>query len=388
MASLATAATGLLAKTWGFCPMSNLTADAITCDLDLCICVDRPQTKSMCVRLLADIFVVGAGGIGCAAGYALRAGSLDVTFVEADSEKVAWGTRNGVGLDRHPLLRANFVPFETWHPPPNSTVLLCTKCFDNAAVLGRLPPSVSLMPIQNGFDQALRGRTVIEGIASFVSECLPKRTHSLITRGGELHIGGGKAKATSPSVELVIQSLERHGSFRVKRVPDVLPYKYAKVMYSAAISPLAAVAGLDNSQLLTIRKARRFFFEILRENYGILKAARVPLGTVGPFHPDTVDRILRWPVIARVMAWPFAWSLRNTYCSMTGDIPKGRTEIEYFNGHLIELAGDREIPLNRRAHALVKRMEQQRATPARHWLDELVIASDKPIGSPKEQLYG
>jgi 2-dehydropantoate 2-reductase len=163
----------------------------------------------------------------------------------------------------------------------------------------------------------------------------------------------------------------------VKRVPDVLPYKYAKVMYNAAISPLAAVAGLDNGQLLTIRKARRLFFQLLRENYGILKAAGVPLGIVGPFHPDAVDRILRWPAVARVMAWPFSLSLRNTYCSMSGDIPKGRTEIEFFNGHLIELAGDREIPLNRRAYALVRRMEQERATPAPHWLDELVVACEE-----------
>jgi hypothetical protein len=41
-------------------------------------------------------------------------------------------------------------------------------------------------------------------------------------------------------------------------------------MYNGAISPLAAVAGLDNGQLLTMGKARGGFFEILGENYGIL----------------------------------------------------------------------------------------------------------------------
>ncbi len=340
----------------------------------------RTKGYAMSDRRSTDIFIVGAGGIGCAVGYALRAGDLAVTFVDVDEQKVEWGTRHGVGLDRHSPLRAKFVRFEAWHPPERSIVLLCTKCFDNVAVLGRLPSSVSVMPIQNGFDRALIARAVIEGISSFVSECLPGRTHTMITRAGDLHVGrwgSHEGRATHPTVELVIQLLERHGSFRVKRVPDVLPYKYAKVMYSAAISPLAAVAGLDNGQLLTIRKARRLFFQILRENYGILKAAGVPLGIVGPFHPDTVDRILRWPVVARVMAWPFSLSLRNTYCSMSGDIPKGRTEIDYFNGHLIELAGDHEIPLNRRVYALVRRMEQERATPAPHWLDELMVASEE-----------
>lgn len=325
----------------------------------------------------ADVFVVGAGGIGCAVGYALLAGGLDVTFVESDTQKVDWGNRHGVGLDRRPLLPARFLHFEEWYPSEESIIILCTKCFNNTTVLDRLPSSVSIIPFQNGFDQTLIKRSALEGISSFVSECLPEQTHTEITRGGDLHIGrwGGNEEGAAPlKVEQIIELLERHGTFRVKRVSDVLPYKYSKVMYNAAISPLAAVAGLDNGQLLTISKARKLFFRILRENYGILKAAGVALGTVGPFHPDTVDRILRLPLFARVMAWPFSLSLRNTYCSMSGDISKGITEIDYFNGHLIELAGDRAIPLNRLVYALVKRMEATKATPARHWLDELVVA--------------
>jgi 2-dehydropantoate 2-reductase len=62
---------------------------------------------------------------------------------------------------------------------------------------------------------------------------------------------------------------------------------------------------------------------------------------------------------------------------MSGDIPKGRTEIDYFNGHLIELAGNRDIPLNRLAYDLVKRMAKERATPAPQRLDELLVASEK-----------
>src|SRR5579871_6841101 len=92
-------------------------------------CVDIPKAESVATCPPEDVFIVGAGGIGCAVGHALRAGDLDVTFVEADLEKVAWGTRNGVGLGRHSFLPANFIPFEPWHPPPRSLVLLCTKCF-------------------------------------------------------------------------------------------------------------------------------------------------------------------------------------------------------------------------------------------------------------------
>jgi 2-dehydropantoate 2-reductase len=237
------------------------------------------------------------------------------------------------------------------------------------------------MPIQNGFHRALMERSAIEGIASFVSECRDGQTHTDITRQGNLHIGrwgGGHGRPFPAAMEPLLEVLERHGAFRVQRVADVLPYKYSKLMYNAAIAPLAAVAGLDNSRLLTIPKARRLFFRMLRENYRILTAAGVTLGVVGPFHPDTVDRILRMPVVARIMAWPFARSLRNTYCSMSGDIQKGQTEIDYYNGHLIEVAGDRDMPLNRRALELVRRMAKTRATPALAWLDELLAPEGEP----------
>ena len=155
-------------------------------------------------------------------------------------------------------------------------------------------------------------------------------------------------------------------------MPDVLPYKYAKLMYNAAIGPLAAITGCDNSELLTIPRARRLFFRFLRENHAILAHAGVPLGTIGPFHPDTVNTILRIPLLARVMAGSFARSLRNTYCSMSGDIEKGRTEIENFNGHLLELGSPLPCDLNRRSFELVTRMQDRRDTPSLDRLDELV----------------
>ncbi len=46
-----------------------------------------------------DVTVVGAGGIGCALGHALRAGGVEVAFVETDEKKVQRGRRHGVGLD-------------------------------------------------------------------------------------------------------------------------------------------------------------------------------------------------------------------------------------------------------------------------------------------------
>jgi 2-dehydropantoate 2-reductase len=159
----------------------------------------------------------------------------------------------------------------------------------------------------------------------------------------------------------------------VEEVPDILPYKHTKLLYNAAIGPLAAAAGLDNGQLLSLPLARRLFFALLRENYTILSGAGVNLGRIGPFHPDTVQRILNQPVVARALAWAFYPSLRGTYCSMNWDLPKGRTEINNYNRYLIELAGGRPCPLNRRVYELIKRMERERLTPCVQMVAELDV---------------
>jgi 2-dehydropantoate 2-reductase len=322
------------------------------------------------------IHIVGAGGIGCALGYMLRAGGVRVVFVDVDSAKLDWGRANGVRINQLPTLPAEFQAFDEWTPSPDATVLLCTKCYDNAGVLARLKaaniPATSVLPVQNGFDPDLDvlGHSW-EGIASFVSECLPGRTHTRITRNGHLHLGPRRTLDENPPAAFRKLQSTMCSGIRVALVSQILPYKYTKLMYNAAIGPLAAAAGLDNGQLLWIPSARALFFAQIQENHQILHGAGIPLERIGPFHPRTVQHILRSRLISRALAWAFYPSLRNSYCSMNGDLPKGRTEIDYYNGHLIDLAGERPCPRNRRIYELVKRMEHERLTPGIERLQEL-----------------
>ena len=320
------------------------------------------------------ISVVGAGGIGCAVGYALCAAGVSVSFVDVDATKIDWGNRRGVQVDQRPALPARFLSFEHWVPDSRDTILLCTKCYDNGRVLSQLPPSVTLIPIQNGFDPALEARGhALEGIASFVSECAPHRPHTRITRAGRLHVGVRHRTPEPPALDW-LRPLRATASFKLRLVADILPYKYTKLMYNAAIGPLASVAGLDNGQLLSAPQARRLFFDMLKENYAILRGAGIRLGKIGPFHPHTVSRILNLAPVANALAWAFYPTLRGSYCSMAGDLPRGCTEVDYYNGRLIELAGALPCPINRGVYQLVKRMERDRLAPGLGRLQELLAA--------------
>ena len=318
------------------------------------------------------ITILGAGGIGCAIGHGLSDGGLEVTFVDTDEAKIQAGQRQGVTIEGQGSRPASFERFEDWTPTGDELILLCIKCYDNQLALKKIPLESTIIPVQNGFDPTLQERCTFEGIASFVSECGPGDPSTRLTRDGDLHLGpSGNQSNLSESLKLLAEVLTRHASFTVKVVDDVLPFKNTKLMYNAAISPLAAVTGMDNGALLTNARARKLFFAFLRENYAILKRAGVPLGTVGPFHPDTVNRILRAPLLGTIMSGPFSRSLKGTYCSMSGDIETGRTEVENFNGHLVRLAAGRDCPLNQAACDLVNQMASEKATPSMPYLDQL-----------------
>jgi 2-dehydropantoate 2-reductase len=160
------------------------------------------------------------------------------------------------------------------------------------------------------------------------------------TRPGSLHSGARRPATDDERGELasLAEAFKRAGLFKVELVEDVRPFKAAKLMYSAAISPLAAAAGVDNAALMTDTLAKRLFFGLLQENYAVLRHSGLALAKIGPFHPDTVARILQTRGLPELMAIFFRPSLRGTYCSMAADIGRGETEIDAYNGHVLRLA--------------------------------------------------
>ena len=154
------------------------------------------------------------------------------------------------------------------------------KTYDNAAVLARVPQRELLIPVQNGFDPQLEASNhPFEGIASFVSQCEPDRPATRITRPGELCLGG-RRELTPPQrevLEALASAFQIGGCKNVRIVASIEPYKSSKLMDNAAISPLAAAAGIDNGELL--RDPVRVF-ENPRAVVRHLPLDRMPIDTV------------------------------------------------------------------------------------------------------------
>ena len=222
-----------------------------------------------------------------ALGSFLARAGWEVTMVDSNPAKVEAGRKNGLELDGVAERRVGFAAFADWAPPARALLLLCTKTYDNAAVLARVPQRELLIPVQNGFDPALEeSNHPFEGIASFVSQGEADRPRTRITRSGELHFGGRGHLATYQRnvLESLAAGIRQGGWDQVQVVETIGPYKSSKLMYNAAISPLAAAAGMDNEGLLHDPLAQRLFFALLRENYAILRRSGARLARIGPFH--------------------------------------------------------------------------------------------------------
>ncbi|PXW88360.1 2-dehydropantoate 2-reductase [Nitrosomonas sp. Nm84] len=328
-------------------------------------------------RLLnKPIHIVGIGGIGAVLGWALAQAGYSVILIDNHPGKIAESGKDGITVVGLGTQKIPVVAFDDWIPPDEGFILLCTKTYDNPAVLARLSDDAFLVPVQNGFDPELERRNhACEGIASFVSECQRDRPVTRITRPGSLHIGARRSITADEQGEIMslATAVGKAKLFPVELVPDVRPYKATKLMYNAAISPLAAMAGVDNGELLTGQLAKALFFALLLENYAILQQAGIPLARIGPFHPDTVSLILRTPWLPALMAIFFRPSLRGTYCSMAPDIhaEHARTEIDAYTGHLIRLAGKFSCPLNHATFALIQKITSEGLKPQYQHLQDL-----------------
>jgi len=333
--------------------------------------------------LSKPIHILGIGGIGTAIGWALAREGYSVILVDNNTAKVSEGNKNGITVVGLGAQAASFMSFDDWIAPTEGLILLCTKTYDNPEVLARLTDDAFLVPIQNGFDPELEQRNhACEGIASFVSECQRDQPVTRITRPGSLHIGARRSITADVQAEIMSLAiaLGKAKLFPVELVPDIRPYKATKLMYNAAILPLAAMAGVDNGELLTGQLAKALFFALLLENYAILQHAKIPLARIGPFHPDTVSLILRTPKLPALMAMFFRPSLRGTYCSMAPDMhaEHARTEIDAYTGHLIRLAGKFSCPLSRATFALIEKITSEGLKPQYQHLQDL--ADNLPEG--------
>jgi 2-dehydropantoate 2-reductase len=277
------------------------------------------------------VAVIGPGAIGCCAAVrlALAPGGPGVTLIDHRPDRA-------VRLSAQPILIHTpggdleaAIPVRIAPDSPPDLVLLATKAYaaraaaaTAAAWIGRAP----IVCMQNGLGvsqevaAALSQTSVITAVsyqgANFVREGEVNQVAILQT-----HLGY-EGRGPDETAQVVADLLDRAG-LAPRLEADMTPLVWGKLIVNAAINPVAALAGVTNSEVAARPALRALAGAIAEEGEATARACGVVLPYAG-----ATEAMLE---TARGTA--------GNRCSMLQDLEAGRpTEIDYLNGAIASVA--------------------------------------------------
>ncbi|MFR9727105.1 ketopantoate reductase family protein [Streptomyces sp. MS19] len=285
--------------------------------------------------------IIGAGAVGGAIGGRLHQAGHDVVLVARGQHAAALRER-GLRLrtpDEDLTLR---VPVATGPDDvelrPDDVLLLCVKTQDTVAALDAWAPAAAHLPllcVQNGVaneEMALRRFSRVYGVCVW----LPAQylEPGVVSAGGApltgmLHIGrypqDGRTDDTARAIAADLESAK----FLAPVVPDVLRWKYAKLLSNLA-NAVQAVCGTDEPE------ARELLRRARAEGEAVLAAAGIPFASEEEQAAQRGDRVDIREVPGAERGGGSTWqSLRRG---------TGSVEVDYLNGEIVLLGRHHGVP--------------------------------------------
>ncbi|MEV1006454.1 2-dehydropantoate 2-reductase [Streptomyces sp. NPDC049881] len=285
--------------------------------------------------------IIGAGAVGGAIGGRLHQAGHDVVLVARGQHAAALRER-GLRLrtpDEDLTLR---VPVATGPDDvelrPDDVLLLCVKTQDTVAALDAWAPAAAHLPllcVQNGVaneEMALRRFSRVYGVCVW----LPAQylEPGVVSAGGTpltgmLHIGrypqDGETDDTARAIAADLESAR----FLAPVVPDVLRWKYAKLLSNLA-NAVQAVCGTDEPE------AKELLRRVRAEGEAVLAAAGIPFASDEEQAEQRGDRVDIREVPGAERGGGSTWqSLRRG---------TGSVEVDYLNGEIVLLGRHHGVP--------------------------------------------
>jgi len=279
-----------------------------------------------------QVFVVGAGAMGCLYGAALAAGGATVTLIDTNAGHIEAINRDGLevetrqGTARLPLPAK--LPSEAQGAA--DLILLFTKTYHSDAALDGVKHLVGehtyVLTLQNGLGnvervaaRVQRGKVLV-GVSTLPADLVgPGRIRSLGEGGTKLY------PAFSPETEFAAEvcRLLTNGGLPSQLEPDILEAIWAKAVFNSAMNPLCALTRQTPGFFHAKEESRALISAMVEEGVAAARANGV-LIEAAPIH-----------ALTEVSMTDHA----DHEASMLQDIKAGRrTEIDAISGAIAEAA--------------------------------------------------
>jgi 2-dehydropantoate 2-reductase len=311
------------------------------------------------------IGVAGAGSIGCFVGGMCAAAGRRVALL-ARPRMIKEIESHGLTLTGYEGSARKIAPTQlTLSDDPGvfadaGVVLVTVKSADTAeiadAIARHAPPDAVVVSLQNGVGNAsllrqrLPGRVVLAAMVPF----------NVIAPGeGRFH------RATSGDIVIEADDADTAGRLSVPGLTmrpsrDIAGVQWGKLLVNLN-NAINALSDLPLRQQLAQRSWRVLFADQIAEGLAAIRAEGIKPVSSTPVPAGWTPHLLRLPdaLFGMVLGRTMKIDPQARY-SMWEDLQRGRrTEIDYLQGVITEIAGRRqlEVPLSRRIVALIKRAE-------------------------------
>ena len=302
------------------------------------------------------IVILGTGGVGGYFGGRLAHAGEDVTFI-ARGEHLRAIKANGLKVDSE---SGNFVVFpakatdDVSEVEEADLVIVGVKAWQVPEAARTMKPfagsSITVLPLQNG----------VEAVQQLVDELGPDKVIGGLCRIVSFVVGPGHIKHAgfTPSIvigeidnrrtdrlTLIEQTFKRAG-LEVTVAPDIQAALWAKFLFIASFSGVAAIANAPAGVVRSDPKWRVQMLKAMEEIYALARARGIKLPS------NSIES-----VIAVVNALP-----DDATSSMQRDIAAGKpSELESQNGAVVRLARESgiEVPAHTLIYETLRPLEQK-----------------------------
>lgn len=317
-----------------------------------------------------QLYVIGAGAIGgLVGGYLTRKfGKENVILIDTDKEHVKAITDRGLKIydkgQKEPHLDTvdvNITSPDRIDKEMLDNVILATKSYSNNIALKGLKKDISMLVLQNGYDQQLSEFTnAVRGIEFGFACKVDEPGHIFNEVKGKYVLGS--SKGISKDVESWAKLLNAAG-IKAETKLNIDGYLWSKLLINSALNPVSAVEGCLFKELIETPASRELFKDLYKEGYPIVKKKTDELGQklgsfIGP--PNIVNSIFQLSKLSDFVLNKVSDKFGQVESSMLQDIRKNRqTEVDYINGAIIRLGEQYgiETPKNKWIYEEVKKLE-------------------------------
>ena len=311
--------------------------------------------------------IFGAGAIGGTIGGRLALGGYDVLFVDLPGPTQTireQGLRLVTTQGEHTLRLPAVTSAEQIDFQPDDVVFLCVKSQHTQAVLEDLSAATEEVPlfcIQNGVrneEMATRHFDQVYGVMiRGAGVCLKDGEVVSVLDPPGVCIVGRFPEGVDERVRSVAEALREVG-YGVRLVPNVMQYKWGKLIRNLQNAPRAITNEADEGTQRIIEAARA-------EARRILKQADVDW-----IPQERLEK--EWDAL-EIRSRVDIQSLGSTWQSLTRG--GGTAEAEYLSGEIVRVAEHMGIdaPINRELTRIVMDMAAHREAPGRYTSAELAV---------------